>query len=190
MSTKRRCSFRLDDSMGELTAGSQKEADNLEAGLLLNEPNTGPSSVPATNATLGTPSVVGAALEQRPSVTFKCANKRMDKSLSLTSNLSNSSTQYSRQSCFERLLIKCNYFVFGPDDNSMFVWLVVLNVCVLYNIWLIIARQSFEKLQIEYQHYWRMADAVADSLYLIDVVIQFRTGYLEQGFFKYSFKFF
>lgn len=108
--------------------------------------------------------------------------KKINKSMSLTSNVSSVSTsQFENQSCFTKLLIKCNYLVFGPDDNPMFVWLIILNVCVLYNTWLIIARQSFEKLQTEYQHYWRVADSIADSVYFIDVVVQFRTGYLEQG---------
>lgn len=109
--------------------------------------------------------------------------------MSITSNVSSASTShFENQSCFGKLLIKCNYFVFGPDDNPMFVWLIILNVCVLYNIWLIIARQSFEKLQTEYQHYWRVADSIADSVYFIDVVVQFRTGYLEQGLLVYDSK--
>jgi hypothetical protein len=92
------------------------------------------------------------------------------------------------KSFLNRVLIKCNFFVLSPDDNTTFIWLIVLTMCVLYNIWLIIARQSFEKLQIFYREYWIIADYVVDTIYALDVLIQFRTGYLEQGLLVYNSK--
>lgn len=116
------------------------------------------------------------------------ATKKSMSIVSTTSNASSLPSQFgidddtsASHKCFNKMLIKCNYFVFGPDDNPMFVWLIILNVCVLYNIWLVIARQSFEKLQTEYENFWRFADMIADTVYFFDVVVQFRTGYLEQG---------
>lgn len=166
ITSKRRCSFKLDQQ------ATAKE-NNLEAGTVA---DTG-QEADAQTSLIAT---------RRP---IK-AKKKVNKSMSITSNVSNMSSQFQNQSCFGKLLIKCNYFVFGPDDNPMFVWLIILNVCVLYNIWLIIARQSFEKLQTEYQNYWRFADAIADSVYFIDVVVQFRTGYLEQGAWRSKFSYF
>jgi len=46
----------------------------------------------------------------------------------------------------------------------MFAWLIVLTVCMLYNLWFIIARQSFELLQAKYASYFQVADAVADLI--------------------------
>ena len=85
-------------------------------------------------------------------------------------------------------LIKFNFFVMSPDDNIMFIWLIILNVCVLYNGWLIIARQSFENLQLFFANYWQIGDALSDSIYLLDILVQFRTGYLEQGLLVYDSK--
>ena len=49
-------------------------------------------------------------------------------------------------------------------------------------------RQSFEGFQIHYAHYWQIFDGIADSIYLLDILIQFRTGYLEQGLLVYDSK--
>ncbi len=86
------------------------------------------------------------------------------------------------------LIVKLNYFVISPDETCMFAWLIVLTVCTLYNLWFIIARQSFELLQVNYASYFQVADAVADLIYLLDILVQFRTGYLEQGLLVYDSK--
>jgi hypothetical protein len=44
-----------------------------------------------------------------------------------------------------------------------------------------IARQAFEPLQRDYTQIWEIMDYAADTMYFIDIAIQFRTGYLEQG---------
>ncbi len=51
----------------------------------------------------------------------------------------------------------------------------------MYNLWFAIARQAFEPLQRDYADIWEIADYVADTIYFLDIAIQFRTGYLEQG---------
>ena len=90
--------------------------------------------------------------------------------------------------CWAAFLSRFNYFVFGPDSDCTFFWLTILNLCFLYNIWLIIARQSFENLQIMFAFYWKIADSVSDFIYLIDILVHFRTGYLEQGLLVYDSK--
>jgi hypothetical protein len=112
--------------------------------------------------------------------------KASTSSISDTYSITNSNSIFKVY--FNKLLIKCNYFVLSPDDNGTFMWLIILNACVLYNIWLIIARQSFENLEIMFSFYWRVIDGISDSIYLIDVLVQFRTGYLEQGLLVYDSK--
>lgn len=55
-------------------------------------------------------------------------------------------------------------------------------------MWLIIARQSFENLQTMFSSYWKVADSISDTIYLLDVFVHFRTGYLEQGLLVYDSK--
>lgn len=40
--------------------------------------------------------------------------------------------------------------VVNPDENFYFYWLFVITVCVLYNLWTLIVRQSFPELQVRY----------------------------------------
>jgi hypothetical protein len=115
-------------------------------------------------------------------------NDKLSQEYSNTSFSSKNSKKYLFKSYVNRFLTKFNYFVLSPDDNCVFIWLIILNICVLYNLWLIIARQSFEKLQTLFESYWKITDALSDIIYLIDVIVQFRTGYLEQGLLVYNSK--
>lgn len=38
--------------------------------------------------------------------------------------------------------------VVNPDENFYFYWLLILTICVLYNMWTLIVRQSFPELQV------------------------------------------
>ena len=65
---------------------------------------------------------------------------------------------------------------------------MVITGCVLYNLWTLIVRQSFPELQTNIQPIWFSCDAFTDVIFLIDIVVQFRTGYLEQGLMVYNSK--
>ncbi|XP_042235860.1 uncharacterized protein LOC121875372 isoform X2 [Homarus americanus] len=78
--------------------------------------------------------------------------------------------------------------VINPYGNVYFYWLCVLTICVLYNLWTPIVRQAFPELQRRPQPLWYLSDGMTDMIFLLDILIQFRTGYLEQGLIVYDFK--
>ncbi|CAF5115964.1 unnamed protein product [Rotaria magnacalcarata] len=90
----------------------------------------------------------------------------------------------SRYEFISRILRRCNYFVVSTDESFLFYWLILLSICVLYNLWFSIARQAFDPLQYNYARIWEIIDYIADLIYFLDILIQFRTGYLEQGIVK------
>ena len=59
----------------------------------------------------------------------------------------------------------------------MFVWMTVLTGAVLYNLWTCIAREAFSELTAGVESLWFAADALADLVYVVDIVVQTRTGY-------------
>ncbi|XP_049942660.1 uncharacterized protein LOC126419513 [Schistocerca serialis cubense] len=65
---------------------------------------------------------------------------------------------------------------------------MLLTVCVLYNLWTLIVRQSFPELQQRAPAFWLSCDSISDAVFLLDVAVQFRTGYLEQGLMVYDSK--
>ncbi|XP_035206249.1 cyclic nucleotide-gated olfactory channel-like [Stegodyphus dumicola] len=71
--------------------------------------------------------------------------------------------------------------VVNPDENILFYWLSLLTVCLLYNAWTIIARQAFPELQEDRSIAWYCLDGFTDVVFALDIIFQFRTGYLEQG---------
>ncbi|CAK1590521.1 unnamed protein product [Parnassius mnemosyne] len=78
--------------------------------------------------------------------------------------------------------------VVNPDENFYFYWLWVITICVLYNLWTLIVRQSFPELQIMCHYFWLICDGIGDVVFALDLVVQLRTGYLEQGLMVYDSK--
>ncbi|XP_069356835.1 uncharacterized protein [Maniola hyperantus] len=78
--------------------------------------------------------------------------------------------------------------VVNPDENFYFYWLWVITICVLYNLWTLIVRQSFPELQIMCHYFWLTCDGIGDVVFALDLVVQLRTGYLEQGLMVYDSK--
>lgn len=40
--------------------------------------------------------------------------------------------------------------VVNPDENFYFYWLMVVTICLLYNMWTLIVRQSFPEFQVSF----------------------------------------
>nr|XP_061843740.1 cGMP-gated cation channel alpha-1-like [Nerophis lumbriciformis] len=72
-------------------------------------------------------------------------------------------------------------FVINPAGNLYYNWLFVITLPVMYNWTMIIARACFEELQHNYILYWVLLDYTSDIIYLADMLVKTRTGYLEQG---------
>ncbi|XP_045503712.1 uncharacterized protein LOC123700519 isoform X2 [Colias croceus] len=78
--------------------------------------------------------------------------------------------------------------VVNPDENFYFYWLWLITLCVLYNLWTLIVRQSFPELQVMCHYFWVTCDGLGDLVFALDLVVQLRTGYLEQGLMVYDSK--
>ncbi|KAI9565781.1 hypothetical protein GHT06_009575 [Daphnia sinensis] len=72
--------------------------------------------------------------------------------------------------------------VLNPDENGLFYWLAFLALWVLYNLWTVVVRLAFPELHQDGNLFaWNVCDALGDAAYALDIAVQFRTGYLEQG---------
>ena len=69
-------------------------------------------------------------------------------------------------------------YLFNPSGMWLYWWLVVITVAVLYNAFLIIVRETFDPLQDDYLPLWLTLDYLADSIYIVDMVVQFFTSEL------------
>ncbi|XP_010079039.1 PREDICTED: cyclic nucleotide-gated olfactory channel [Pterocles gutturalis] len=76
---------------------------------------------------------------------------------------------------------KRQIFVVDPAGDWYYHWLAVIAVPVLYNWCLLVARACFSDLQKTYIVFWLVLDYISDSIYIGDIVIRLRTGFLEQG---------
>ncbi|XP_053375115.1 cGMP-gated cation channel alpha-1-like isoform X2 [Mercenaria mercenaria] len=76
--------------------------------------------------------------------------------------------------------------VIHPSGGLMFYWLGVVTLTVLYNLWTCIAREAFREIQKGYMAMWFCLDGMCDCIYLCDIFVQFRTGYLQQGLMVYD----
>ncbi|XP_074760854.1 cyclic nucleotide-gated channel alpha-1 [Athene noctua] len=76
---------------------------------------------------------------------------------------------------------KKDVFVIDPAGNMYYNWLFCITMPVMYNWTMIIARACFEELQHDYLGVWFIIDYVSDAIYIADMFVRTRTGYLEQG---------
>ncbi|KAM3622724.1 uncharacterized protein V6R79_002423 [Siganus canaliculatus] len=72
-------------------------------------------------------------------------------------------------------------FVINPAGGLYYNWLFIITLPVMYNWTMIIARASFEEFQHNNILYWVFFDYISDMMYLADMFVRTRTGYLEQG---------
>ncbi|XP_014669591.1 PREDICTED: cyclic nucleotide-gated channel rod photoreceptor subunit alpha-like [Priapulus caudatus] len=76
----------------------------------------------------------------------------------------------------------CNMtFVFDPSGRLCYYWSIIVSVAFLYNFWVLIYRFSFDEISNETMVMWFSLDYLADVIYILDVGVGFRTGYLEDG---------
>lgn len=78
------------------------------------------------------------------------------------------------------------HYIISPDGRFMFCWMTALTAAVLYNLWTCIAREAFPELTAGVEPLWFAADALADLIYITDIGVQLRTGYLERGLVVYD----
>uniref|UniRef100_A0A673TTB9 Cyclic nucleotide-gated channel alpha-1 n=1 Tax=Suricata suricatta TaxID=37032 RepID=A0A673TTB9_SURSU len=71
--------------------------------------------------------------------------------------------------------------VIDPSGNTYYNWLFCISLPVMYNWTMVIARACFDELQSDYLVYWLVFDYLSDIVYLLDMFVRTRTGYLEQG---------
>lgn len=77
-------------------------------------------------------------------------------------------------------------FVVHPSGGIMFYWLGAVTLAVMYNLWTCIAREAFREIQTGHMELWFCMDGICDFVYLCDIFVQFRTGYLCQGLMVYD----
>ncbi|XP_060518819.1 cyclic nucleotide-gated channel rod photoreceptor subunit alpha [Cylas formicarius] len=72
-------------------------------------------------------------------------------------------------------------FVFDPAGRLCYYWSMIVSLAFLYNFWVIIYRFAFREIDANTILVWFCLDYFADFLYLMDILVHFRTGYLEDG---------
>uniref|UniRef100_A0A8C3L274 Cyclic nucleotide gated channel subunit alpha 3 n=1 Tax=Chrysolophus pictus TaxID=9089 RepID=A0A8C3L274_CHRPC len=76
---------------------------------------------------------------------------------------------------------KKEVFVIDPSSNMYYNWLTIIAAPVFYNWCMLICRACFDELQIDHIKLWLFLDYCSDIIYVFDMFVRFRTGFLEQG---------
>ncbi|XP_063196097.1 cyclic nucleotide-gated cation channel alpha-3 isoform X2 [Chroicocephalus ridibundus] len=76
---------------------------------------------------------------------------------------------------------KKEIFVIDPSSNTYYNWLTIIAAPVFYNWCMLVCRACFDELQVEHIKLWLFLDYGSDIIYILDMFVRFRTGFLEQG---------
>lgn len=106
---------------------------------------------------------------------FKMTGPNIDSAF-INGNSSNPDNVHNKK-LYGRLHSKL--WVINPSGNLLYYWLALVTLAVLYNISLIIARETFKQLQDKYLPLWLTLDYLCDLVYVGDMIIQFLTGRCE-----------
>ncbi|KAM3837779.1 cyclic nucleotide-gated channel alpha-4 [Vipera latastei] len=71
--------------------------------------------------------------------------------------------------------------ILDPSGDKYYYWLILMVPPILYNWVILICRFCFPELQQRYLLLWLALDYLCDLLYLMDIVVHFHTGFLEDG---------
>nr|XP_009942186.1 PREDICTED: cyclic nucleotide-gated cation channel alpha-3 isoform X2 [Opisthocomus hoazin] len=76
---------------------------------------------------------------------------------------------------------KKEIFVIDPSSNIYYNWLTIIAAPVFYNWCMLVCRACFDELQVDHIKFWLFLDYGSDIIYVLDMFVRFRTGFLEQG---------
>ena len=71
--------------------------------------------------------------------------------------------------------------VIDPDGAFLYYWVILLITAVRYNLWVVILRFAFVEAQDNHSTLWWVLDSVADLIYLLDIFVNCRVGFFEEG---------
>nr|XP_020848385.1 cyclic nucleotide-gated cation channel alpha-3 isoform X1 [Phascolarctos cinereus]XP_020848386.1 cyclic nucleotide-gated cation channel alpha-3 isoform X1 [Phascolarctos cinereus] len=76
---------------------------------------------------------------------------------------------------------KKEIFVIDPSSSLYYRWLTIIAIPVFYNWCMLVGRACFDQLQSDHLMLWLVLDYTADVIYVLDLLVRMRTGFLEQG---------
>ncbi|CAG9534591.1 unnamed protein product [Cercopithifilaria johnstoni] len=123
--------------------------------------------------------------ENRPTPVAKVGHKQVTKSSSVMAS-ETSTTLPSKQPTTEGICGKWHYlrtkWVLDTNDEFYYYWLCAVSFAFAYNLIVVIARSVFKDLASGYYWIaWLIIDFVMDIIYVLDMFVHSRTGFLEQG---------
>jgi len=70
----------------------------------------------------------------------------------------------------------CRSWTVDPSSDVYYRWLAVITLAAVYNLTIIVGRTVLPDLQDMYRAVWISLDYVCDLIYVLDVVVRFRTS--------------
>uniref|UniRef100_A0A914WJW7 Cyclic nucleotide-binding domain-containing protein n=2 Tax=Plectus sambesii TaxID=2011161 RepID=A0A914WJW7_9BILA len=71
--------------------------------------------------------------------------------------------------------------VLAPDGSVLFYWLFIVSMAVQYCFWSLAPRIAYDDMDENHRLTWLCFDLLVDVIFALDIFVQYRTGYLEQG---------
>ena len=71
--------------------------------------------------------------------------------------------------------------VFDPAGRFAYWWSFIVTIAFLYNFWVLVYRSAFDEINASNLAIWLPLDYIADLIYVLDILFNLRTGYLDDG---------
>lgn len=76
-----------------------------------------------------------------------------------------------------------NYHLFDPSSTEFYYWLGFVSLATIYYLWTAVLRMAFDSVHegVSATLLWFLLDALSYAVFIGDVIVQSRTGYLHDG---------
>jgi len=71
--------------------------------------------------------------------------------------------------------------IFDPAGRLAYWWSFIVTIAFLYNFWVLVYRSAFDEINAKNLAIWLTLDYIADLVYVLDILFNLRTGYLDDG---------
>uniref|UniRef100_A0A8B9NY18 Cyclic nucleotide gated channel subunit alpha 4 n=1 Tax=Apteryx owenii TaxID=8824 RepID=A0A8B9NY18_APTOW len=86
-----------------------------------------------------------------------------------------------QQAGAERRTARAGHCILDPSGDWYYWWISGMVLPIMYNWIILICRSCFTDLQEQHALVWLSLDYVCDAFYLLDIVVRFHTGFLQEG---------
>ena len=129
-----------------------------------------------------------SVIKRRASIAFKISSVSEQKSMMMNSIEGVAQEEEWAKQPKKKPVSILTWTTLHPTGTAALYWSALICMVAMYNLIFIPIRIAFPYFQERYLYYWYFLDSLADLYYVTDILVLFRTSYMEEGCLEYNWR--